>query len=163
LEEPSGALSRLGAIAMVFLLALLSLFAVYLSITFYNRLDTCNQTSESEVYLTVLNDSTGTGISGVQVGGSVKWLCASNSPPGYFAASENLGILHTYTNGTVWLGTIIGNYTLTLHDLSHFYTVRFSPGAEQTVNVTVGLPSARMTVVGCVFGSKSNCFNETGD
>jgi hypothetical protein len=122
---------------------------------------TCGQSAASIIYLTVVNSSTEARIRGVNVSGNVKWLCGSITPPGYSVASESLGPLDTPSNGTINIGSsIIGNYSLILQYLDSSYQVNFSPGAEQIVNVTVALPSDKLTVVGCSFGG-AECFNET--
>ena len=92
--------------------------------------------------------------------GDVKWLCGSNIPPEYYITSQSIGTFYTPSNGTLLIGSIIGNYSLTLRYSGHSYHANFSPGAEQNVNVTVSLPSDRISVVGCVFGD-GICFNET--
>ena len=121
---------------------------------------TCFQSAASQFYVTVVSDSTNARLSGVGVSGNVKWLCGSESSPGYFLASQNIGQADTPSNGTLLVGSIIGNYSLTLSYQGKAYPVKFSGGAEQDVNVTVRVPSDRVTVVGCTFGGGS-CFNET--
>ncbi len=154
------AISRLEVIPIILLLVLLGTFGAYLAMTRYYG-STCAQSAESNVYLTIANDSSSARIGGVEVTGNVKWLCGSNSPPGYFIASQDIGTLYTPSNGTLLIGNNIGNYTLTLYYSNHSYHVHFSPGADENINVTVSLPSDKMAVIGCVFGSNSICFNET--
>ncbi len=153
------AVSLAGVISLIFLLIILAIFGAYLAITRYYG-STCIQSAQSEVYLTVRNDSSTARVKGAAVTGNVKWFCGSNAPPGYFIASQNIGSYDTPANGTLLIGSIIGNYSLTVYYSSHTYKVSFSPGAEQNVNVTLAVPSGQTTVVGCAFGSNNLCFNE---
>ena len=122
---------------------------------------TCGQSAASTIYLTVVNSSTDARLQNVNVSGTVQWLCGSTAPPGYSVASENIGQLLTPSNGTINIGSsIIGNYSISLQYLDSSYQVKFSPGAEQIVNVTVSLPSDKVSIVGCTFGG-AECFNET--
>lgn len=143
----------------VFFLILASVVVAYFT-RINDSQNTCNQSAESNVYLTILDESTLNGLQGASVAGEVTWLCGSNSPTGYFVASQIIGTIYSPTNGTVYLGSIVGNYSLTLTYSGNSYQVRFGVGAEQNVNATVSLPSDRITITGCTFGGGS-CFNET--
>lgn len=145
--------------SIVFFLILGSVVGAYFA-RINDSQSTCNQSAQSNVYLTILDESTLNKLQGATVAGEVTWLCGSNSPKGYFVASQNIAIIHTPANGTAYLGSIIGNYSLTLTYSGISYQVRFGVGAEQNVNVTVSLPSDRISIVGCTFFGGS-CFNET--
>ena len=122
---------------------------------------TCSQSApQSFLYLKAVSDSSMSPVRGVAVSGSVKWLCGSESSPGYFVASALIGNLATPSNGTVFLGSIIGNYTIFASYSSSVYSVVFSSVVEQIITITLALPSGRITAVGCIYGG-ATCFNET--
>ena len=155
----NSAIFRSVAILIIVAIIAVSGLSAYLYVSLNNG-STCIQSAESQFYLTVVDDSTNARLSGVGVSGNVKWLCGSELPPGYFIASQNIGEARTSSNGILLIGSIIGNYSLKLSYQGKSYPVKFSGGAEQNVNVTVSLPSNRMTVIGCTFGG-GLCFNET--
>ncbi len=153
----SRAISATILILIVVVVISVSSFGAYLVLV-RHTLNTCYQSAASTIYLTVENDSTSARIQNAKVSGEVKWLCGSTQ--GYFVASQNIGQQYTGSNGTVFVGSIIGNYSLTLSYKGVSYPVEFSPGAEQNVNVTVLIPSNHLIITGCVFGD-GTCFNET--
>jgi hypothetical protein len=147
---------------IIVIVIVLAAFGTYFAFSTISRdPNSCVQSAGSQIFLAVLSDTTNTPVQGASVNGNVKWLCGSSFPPGYFVASSSIGNLVTSSNGTVSLGQVIGNYSLTVSYSGHKYPVQFSPGAEQVVNVTLFVPSARLTVMGCPFGSTIGCFNET--
>jgi hypothetical protein len=163
-QNHSQAISKTIAILILIVIIAIASVATYAVVlpVFYSghvRGSMCIQSASSSFYLTVKNDSTNSPFQGVTVSGVVKWLCGSSSST-YYVATQSISSLHTPSNGTVLVGSIIGNYSLTLLYNGMTNTIEFSGGVEQNVNVTVLLPSNHVTVIGCVFGNGS-CFNET--
>jgi hypothetical protein len=150
-------MSKTIAILVVVTVVVLSSLGAYFVLVHHNP-NTCVQSAASSVYLTIENDSAGARLQNLTVSGEVKWVCGSST--GNFVASQNIGKLYTPSNGAVFVGSVIGNYSLTLSYKGTSYPVKFASGAEQNVNVTVLIPSNHLSVIGCVFGD-GVCFNET--
>jgi hypothetical protein len=120
----------------------------------------CLQSAQSNIYLLVVNDTTHNALSGVQVSGSVSWLCqVQATPPAYSIASLRIGPTETNSSGLpIFLGSIIGNYSLTLSYAGRVFHASFGSGAEANVNVNIGLPSVNVSEVYCIFGG-GTCFS----
>jgi hypothetical protein len=120
---------------------------------------TCFQSAQNNVFLFVINDTTRAPIQGVGVSGEVKWLCGVQaSPTLYTTASQGIGSIESGANNVpLYLGSIIGNYSLALSYGISLYHVSFGAGAQENVNVTVGLPSLNITEISCTYGG-AMCF-----
>jgi hypothetical protein len=93
------------------------------------------------------------------VSGEVEWLCGVQAtPPLYTTNSQGIGSLESGANNVpLYLGSIIGNYSLTLSYGTSVYHVSFGAGAQENVNVTVSLPSLNITEISCTYGG-AMCF-----
>jgi hypothetical protein len=117
----------------------------------------------SRVYLTATSDTANTPIQGARASGNIQWLCNTDSdaPPGYIIQYSNVNPGVTPANGTVYLGSIVGNYSLTIQYLNQKYSVNFAPLSGQSLFIVIGLPSGHSSYFECPLQSVSNCGNQT--
>jgi hypothetical protein len=122
---------------------------------------TCGQ-SVSQVYLSVVSDSPpSVPLQGARVSGNVQWLCTTDTPPGYITQYGTFSPKETPANGTLKLGTIAGNYSLSIQYQSQKYSTVFSPIAGQTFEAVLSLPSGSLRLLECSNDTLTDCSNAT--
>jgi len=121
----------------------------------------CTQAS-SFVYLRVVSGSSANiPIQGAKVDGNVQWFCAADTPSGYITQYSSVKSRATPDNGTVYLGTNSGNYSLSVQYQGQKYSVNFSPVAGEIFLVILNLPTGQVSSFSCALSSISECLNTT--
>ena len=151
-----------SALPLILIIVGLSVIGILFTISI-GEYQACPPPIGSPIYFrAIADDSANQSIKGVKVSGSIEWLCYTTDGPGFIDQYSSVPSLMTQLNGTVNVGSIMGNYSLSIQYLSLKYSVNFGPTAQEPFFVTVSLPSGHVTVVQCAVASDNNCYNETG-
>jgi hypothetical protein len=139
------------ASSLSLVLVIVAFSAIGILFTFaQNDLARCNPPSGSETYLAVYSDDTfSQPVSGAAISGSVQWACPVDINPGYILQYGSVASRTTAANGTVSLGAIIGNYSLTIQYMNYRRTISFGQNTDQPILVRLSLPSGRFDVSEC--------------
>jgi hypothetical protein len=122
----------------------------------------CPQPKGAPVYVRAVSSSSGDVISGVRVSGTAAWLCYTTDVSQYIVQYSPLRSLITPANGTVRLGTLEGNYTLSLEYSGQKYVaVVFESSANLSLLLTISFPSGDSQLAACQSVSTRGCYNGT--
>jgi len=117
----------------------------------------CSEES-SFVYLRVISDSpANVPVQGAKVEGNVQWSCAADTPSGYVTQYSVVKSQVTPYNGTISLGTIVGNYSVSVQYLGQKYFLNFNTFANETNLVVLSVPEGQVRYLECTAPSISEC------
>ena len=151
---------RKSSLPLVGILVGLSVIGVLVAVS-VDDYGSCGQSS-SEVYLvTIADGSSYAPLHGVEVSGNIQRFCQTDVSPGYIIQSSSIKAKTTPLNGTLKLGTSIGNYSLSVHYLNENYPVYFSRNDDLPYLLKLSLPSGRLSIVECPTGLNSFCLNQS--
>ena len=120
--------------------------------------NSCVAPASSQVFLRVYSSgSANQPVGGARVSGTIEWECPADNAPGYIVQFSSIPMQTTPPNGTIILGSISGNYSVTVAYLGHQYSLNFGPVAAQPTVVTMGLPNGQYAVAACSADSNPSC------